>query len=270
MRNRGQTLTKRKFSGSALLPLVMLSTAGLLFGVVGCAAEAPEPTPKPTATAKPSPSPTPTEMAEPEPPAFDTSAYSIDDPTSIWVVVNKLRPLNPPSYAPADLVYPQVDNTNGQPLREVASQATEQMVTAAAAEGLYLRIASAYRSYDTQVSVYGSFVTNQGQAFADTTSARPGHSEHQTGLTADFDAADGCTLDSCFASTPSGLWLHERAAEFGFIERYPAGKESVTGYMAEPWHYRYVGIELAQEMRDRGVLTLEEFFGLPPAPDYAG
>lgn len=254
----------------ASMALAVFVSCGVLLGAAGCSPEPVKETPAPIETAAPKPKPEPTPEPEPEPePAFDKSAHSIDDPMSLWVIANKLRQLNPASFEPTDLVYPQVESTNGQPLREPAARATEQMVAAAAAEGVYLRLISAYRSYNTQVSVYGSFVANQGQAFADTTSARPGHSEHQTGLTADFDAADGCTLDSCFANTPSGLWLHTRAADFGFVERYPAGKEEITGYMAEPWHYRYVGPELALEMRAQGVLTLEEFFGLPAAPDYA-
>ena len=143
-------------------------------------------------------------------------------------------------------------------------------MAAASADGVYLRMISGYRSYDTQVSVYGGFVANYGQAFADTTSARPGHSEHQTGLSVDFDGADGCILDTCFGETAAGLWLAEHAAEYGFTERYPAGLEHITGYMYEPWHYRYVGAELALELQAQGILTLEEFFGLPAAPDYAG
>lgn len=257
--------------------VAVLTICGLLLGATGCAATPVDDkshakksaTPWPVPTAKPEPAPEPAPEPTPQPPRFNAGALSIDDPTSLWVVANKLRQLNPAGFVPPDLVYPQVDSTNGQPLREPAARAVEQMVAAAAADGMYLRLISAYRSYDTQVSVYGGFVTNYGQAFADTTSARPGHSEHQTGLTADFDAADGCTLDGCFANTPSGLWLHNRAPEFGFVERYPAGKEHITGYMAEPWHYRYVGTELALEMRAQGVLTLEEYFGLPAAPNYA-
>lgn len=259
----------------ASFAIAAVTACGLLLGTAACTAAptdaklpsttAATPRASPTPKSDPAPAPTP----EPQPPTFDATAHSIDDPMSLWIVANKLRQLKPAAFEPTDLVYPQVDSTNGQPLREPAARAVEQMVAAASAEGIYLRLISAYRSYDTQVSVYGSFVANQGQAFADTTSARPGHSEHQTGLTADFDAADGCTLDGCFANTPSGLWLHTRAAEFGFVERYPLGKEHITGYMAEPWHYRYVGTELALEMRTQGVLTLEEFFGLPAAPDYA-
>lgn len=248
-----------------------LLAAGLL---TSCA---PEPGPDPS-TPEPSGKPSPTPDAEspapetsaPDANAFDKTAYSIDDSDSIWVVVNKLRPLNPQSYAPTDLVVPNVASTNGQPLRAVAATATEEMVAAAAADGVALHIVSAYRDYDTQVSVYGSFVANQGQAYADTTSARPGHSEHQTGLTADFGGDDDCTLDTCFAGTAAGTWLQKRAAEFGFTMRYPDGAEGTTGYHFEPWHYRYVGVELAQELRAQDVATLEEFFGLQAAPDYAG
>ncbi|KAM9862875.1 M15 family metallopeptidase [Leucobacter sp. BZR 635] len=212
----------------------------------------------------------PEEPAAPESPAFDRAAHSLDDPNSIWVIANKLRPLTPQTYTPGDLVVPNVRNTNGQPLRQVAAGATEQMVAAAAADGVAIHLVSAFRDYDTQVSIYGSFVANQGQAFADTTSARPGHSEHQTGLTADFAGDDACTLDTCFADTAAGQWLQKYAADFGFTMRYPDGYEGITGYFFEPWHYRYVGVELAQEVKAQGMQTLEEFFGLPAAADYAG
>ncbi len=252
----------------------LLLACGMAIAAVGCAAEEPAPEPTPSKSATPSPSATPTPEPEPEPepepPAFDKAAHSIDDPNSIWIVANKLRQLNPAGYVPGDLVLPQVDSTNGQPLREAAAGATEELVAAAGADGVYLRLISAYRSYDTQVSVYGSFVTNYGQAAADTTSARPGHSEHQTGLSVDFDGADGCMLDTCFAGTAAGQWLAAHAADYGFTERYPSGLEHITGYMYEPWHYRYVGTDLAIELRSQGILTLEEFFELPAAPDYAG
>ncbi|MGO3146126.1 MAG: M15 family metallopeptidase [Leucobacter sp.] len=260
----------RGFAQRVAVPLAFLVASGLLLSIVGCSPKTVEPTPSPTQAQEPKPTEIPEPEPTPEPPSFDKSAYSIDDPNSIWVVANKLRQLNPAGYVPNDLVVPNVESTNGQPLRQVAATATEQMVAAAAAEGISIYIISAYRSYDTQVSVYGGFVANQGQAFADTTSARPGHSEHQTGLSVDFAGADDCMLDGCFANTPAGQWLHNRSAEFGFTERYPFGYDAVTGYMPEPWHYRYVGTDLALELKAQGILTLEEFFGLPPAPDYAG
>ncbi|MBL3698715.1 M15 family metallopeptidase [Leucobacter luti] len=237
-------------------------------GLVACAPEATVPTPSPADTAAPTATPTP----EPTPlvPEFDPSAHSIDDPTSIWVVSNKLRPLTPVDFAPEDLVMPEgVENEFSQPLREAAARAAEQFVGAAAVAGQQVRIISAYRDYDTQVSLYDGYVARDGQDAADTYSARPGHSEHQTGLVIDLDDHGDCYLAACFGETPAGSWLALHAFEYGFIVRYPAGKEDVTGFMPEPWHFRYVGAELAAEMRDRRITTLEEFFELPPAPGYA-
>ncbi len=93
--------------------------------------------------------------------------------------------------------------------------------------------------------------------------ARPGYSEHQTGLAADVSRADGaCELKACFSQTAEGQWLATRAWDYGFILRYPEGKEMATGYEYEPWHIRYVGVELARAVRDSGQ-TLEEFARLP-------
>jgi len=217
-------------------------------------------------TQQPAASPTPEITAEP---AFDTTQFSIDDPNSIWVVSNKQRPLNPMDFAPADLSIPVgVDNEFAQPLREPAARAVEQMVAAAAAEGIPLRIISAYRDVGTQNALYTRYVQRDGQAAADTYSARPGHSEHQTGLAVDFDDYGSCYLAACFADTPAGMWLAEYANDYGFIIRYPSGSENVTGFQFEPWHLRYVGKDLAQELKRTATPTLEEFFGLPPAPNY--
>lgn len=226
-----------------------------------------------TASPSATPPPSPTESAiAPPSPAFDRDARSITDPASIWVVVDKLRPLNPASYAPADLVTVPVPYANAPTLRAEASQAIVTMFDAITADtGLRLQSQSAYRSYDTQVSVYAGNVSRFGQERADLVSARPGFSEHQTGLVMDISALPAvCSLDVCFAGTPEGRWLAGNAWRYGFLMRYPEGKTEITGYSFEPWHYRYVGTELAAQMHDRGILTLEEFFGLPPAPDYAG
>lgn len=245
-------------------------SVGLL---AGCASEpAPQPTKtlvadQPAQTAKPSPAP----------PEFDKAQRSIDDATSTWVIVNKLRPLTPQEYEPTDLVLPDIASLNGQPVREEAARAAERLVAAAAADGVDVTIASAYRSFDMQVGLYGSFVANQGQAYADTTSARPGFSEHQTGLTIDFAGSvaqgDNCAVDTCFADTAAGQWLAARASEFGFTLRYPDGLESITGYEFEPWHYRYVGEDLSRELAAQPTpeaRTLERFFGLADAGNYAG
>ncbi len=239
--------------------------------LTGCAAAEPEPAPSPSPSPEPAPTaPAPETTPEPEP-EFDRAANSIDDPMSIWVVSNKRRPLNPADFAPGDLVMPEgVENEWAQPLREPAARAIEALVGAAAAAGHRVWIISAYRDYGTQVSLYNSYVARDGQAAADTYSARPGHSEHQTGLAVDLDDFGGCYLNACFGDTPAGAWLAEHAADYGFIVRYPAGKESITGFTPEPWHFRYVGPELAGEMTRTGTTTLEEFFGLDPAPDYGG
>ena len=197
-------------------------------------------------------------------------ALSIDDPASLWVVVNKARPLGESGYVPADLVSVPVAHTFDPLLRGEASAATVDLFAAASAEaGLALASTSAYRGFSVQERIYAGFVARSGQAFADTTSARAGHSEHQTGLAVDIAASSGrCTLNTCFGETAEGRWLAGEAWRFGFLLRYPADKAAVTGFAYEPWHFRYVGVSLATTLHDSGVSTLEEHFGLPAAPDY--
>ena len=243
--------------------------------LTGCAGEAspspngdPASTDAPTQTAPPAESPS--SDPDPAPPQFDRNAHSIDDPMSIWVVSNKRRPLHPIDFAPSDLTMPKnVENQFSQPLRKPAARAVSRMLAAAQADGQNVWIISAYRDYATQVSLYQRYVDRDGKTAADRYSARPGHSEHQTGLVVDLDDHGSCYLEGCFGKTSAGKWLAKHAAEYGFIVRYPKGKEQVTGFMPEPWHFRYVGTDLALEMQRTGVTTLEEFFGLDPAPDYA-
>lgn len=199
----------------------------------------------------------------PTEPEFDKSKHSLSDAASIWVVVNKRRPLEPVTYVPNDLV----SVGGGQLLRKEAATAFTEMVTAAKNSGLTITPLSGYRSYSTQVSVYNREVATYGQAVADTQSARPGTSEHQTGLGIDVGGG-GCGIEDCFGNTTEGKWVAANAYKYGLVVRYIPGKESVTGYRPEPWHLRYVGVELAAELREKGVQTLEEFFGLPPAPSY--
>jgi D-alanyl-D-alanine carboxypeptidase len=245
-----------------VLILALLAVAVVVVGAVlganasaGAGATA---TPTPTETPRPAP-------AEAAPPAtvdtFDRTAHSLDDPMSIWVVVNKLRPLNPQDYEPGDLVDVPVEFTNEPQLRQEASDALVAMFQAAFDEaGLELASNSAYRSYAAQENVYDG---------DDLTTARPGFSEHQTGLAIDIGPLSGeCSLDPCLADMPEGIWLRDNAWRFGYILRYPADKTPITGYSFEPWHFRYVGTDLATKMHDTGITTLEEFFGLPPAPEY--
>jgi D-alanyl-D-alanine carboxypeptidase len=200
---------------------------------------------------------------------FDKTQFSLTDPTSMWLVVNKKRPLDPKTYAPNDLRTPDMQVEGDQQVNDQTATALEALNRAAAADGISVELASGYRSYDTQVTIYASEVRAYGQAQADRESARPGHSEHQTGWAADLGTASGtCELKACFADTKEGKWLGANAYKYGFIIRYPDGKEKITGYLYEPWHVRYVGTDLSTEMHNQKIQTLEEFFNLPPAPQY--
>lgn len=186
-----------------------------------------------------------------------TSAQcDVSNPTSIIVVVNKKHCINPPSWAPPDLT-----SLDGYLMRGVTASHMQQMMQAAAAAGLPFGLTSAYRSYNDQVATYNNWVQINGStASADTVSARPGYSEHQTGLAADLDTG-GCVLE-CFGNTGQYAWLKQNAANYGFIERYPSGLTGVTGYSPEPWHWRYVGSDTALAMKRSGVQTLEEYLGI--------
>lgn len=158
------------------------------------------------------------------------------------LIVNKTYPL-PQNYNPG--VNPE------------AKAALDKMFAAAKAEqNLKMWVCSGFRSYTVQKSLYNSYVRRDGAKAADRYSARPGYSEHQTGLAFDINYAD-----YRFKNTAEAKWLAANAYKYGFILRYPEGKESITGYMYEPWHYRYVGVESAKKIFDSG-LTLEEYFGI--------
>lgn len=217
--------------------------------------------------------PAPNNSSNTNEPTFDKTIFSISDPASRWVVVNKLRPLNPLNYVPTDLVTPnlplRVPGNESMQLRSEPAQALEQMFAAAKLAGLNLLVSSGYRSYSYQVTLYNSYVKSKGQATADQQSARPGFSEHQTGLAVDVGVTNHkCELESCFADTPEGKWVAANAYLYGYIIRYTADKVAITGYEYEPWHLRYVGISLATEMHKQNIETLEEFFSLPSANTY--
>jgi len=272
---------RRRLLAVAVLLLVTTGTTACGSGASPDATASTGPTASPPPSAEPSesaqepsadPPPVATPPAPAPSPAFDRARLSIDDPTSIWVVTDKLRPLNPLDYVPGDLVDAAVPYVSNPQMRAEAAAAISAMFAAATAEGAgVLQIQNAYRSFSLQTSVHDRLVASLGAAAADAQSARPGFSEHQTGLTADVVGASGeCSIDQCFGQTPEGLWIAANSWRFGYIVRYPEGKQDVTGYIYEPWHVRYVGTDLAREMHDRGITTLEEFFELPAAPDYAG
>lgn len=207
-----------------------------------------------------------------QPTGFNKNLYPLDSASSLWVIVNKGRIL-PGSYVPSDLTIPNMPlrlSSSSEEMHVSAKMAPalESLAAAAQAAGAPLRLASGYRSYQFQVGLYNGYVKSQGQASADASSARPGHSEHQTGLAADLEPLDrSCEVEQCFDSTPAGKWLAANAYKYGFIIRYQAGKEKLTGYEYEPWHVRYVGTVLAAQIQTSGQ-TLEQFFNLPIYPDY--
>lgn len=215
-----------------------------------------------TSTPALNPQPIPTTT---RPPGYglDKTALSIDDPTSMWIVVDKLRPLNPIGYVPGDLVTVDVAKTYGAQMRAMASAQLTRMFDDYKAEnpGRGLLVHSAYRSYATQQAVWDGDYN---------LTALPGHSEHQTGLAVDIGAETRkCAIYECFADEPEGQWLAANSYKYGFIVRYPKGKEAVTGFQFEPWHFRYVGPVISSYMHASGIQTLEEVFGLPAAPKYA-
>lgn len=187
----------------------------------------------------------------------------ITDYLQVDSVVNKVRSL-PRDYVPVDLVKLQVPTVLPNPeinqLRKPASDALTALFEEAKSAGHTLRARSGYRSYATQDGLYRSNVAKNGQAYADKYSAKPGHSEHQTGLAMDITASSvNNQLSDSFGDTAEGLWVAENAHRFGFIIRYPKGKESITGYNYEPWHLRFVGVDLATSIF-QSTLTMEEYF----------
>lgn len=190
------------------------------------------------------------------------------DVNSVAVLVNKEFAL-PDDYNPSDLVYPNVrftfkEKIEKRMMRSEAAKALENLFEGAEKDGIYLAGVSAYRSHKTQTALFNRYVERDGEEKAKTYSAVPGHSEHETGLAIDVSGSDGkCAAEDCFGDTKEADWLAKHAPEYGFIIRYPEGKDSITGYKYEPWHIRYVGADIASEIADRGI-TLEEYYGSIP------
>jgi len=209
----------------------------------------------------------PIDTMEPTPSASPTVEPDTDA-KSVSVIVNPDYKL-PDNYEPEDLVYPDVrfifdEKIEKRMLRKEAAEALEKMFEAAEVDGIYLAGVSAYRSHSTQTALFNRYVERDGYEKAKTYSAEPGTSEHETGLAIDVTSSDGkCAAQDCFGGTVEAVWLENNAADYGFIIRYPNGKEEITGYKYEPWHIRYVGVELAKHI-DEEALTLEEYYNVSP------
>lgn len=151
-----------------------------------------------------------------------------------------------------------VPSSYGNGLTNATTEAFNKMQAAARAAGLNIYISSGFRSYSYQKTLYNNYVNRDGVVAADTYSARAGHSEHQSGLAFDVN-----TINDSFANTEEGKWLNDNCYKYGFILRYPNGKSDETGYQYEPWHFRYVGVELAEKLYNNGNwITVEDYFGI--------
>ena len=188
---------------------------------------------------------------------YEAYTYTIDSNLGddILMIANKYYTLN--DYVPDDLV--SIDGNYGIEgyMREEAYNAYVKMADDASMDGMSLWITSPYRSYSSQNRIYNSYLENDPQYIVDTYSSRPGYSDHQTGLTADI-IAPGYDFGS-FAYSDEFKWLSENAYKYGFILSYPKGKENITGYTYESWHYRYVGEKVASYIHDTGI-TFDEYY----------
>ncbi|MBB4073927.1 D-alanyl-D-alanine carboxypeptidase [Anoxybacillus voinovskiensis] len=189
----------------------------------------------------------------------------IMNPTNILALVNKEQSL-PASYKPNDLVVPNVPfsfsetNVEKRYMRLEAARALEQLFAAAQKEGISLIAVSGYRSYERQKELFDEEVKKNGKEKAVHAVAFPGQSEHQTGLAIDISSQSiKANLTASFGDTNEGKWVAVHAHEYGFIIRYPKGKEAITGYQYEPWHIRYVGQKAAKVIYEKNI-TLEEYF----------
>ncbi len=174
-----------------------------------------------------------------------------------YLLVNKFYYLDS-NYIPENLEL--LDSSyakNGIYLVKEAKDNIERLINDAKNDGMSIRVISAYRSYTYQENLYNNYVKNDGVEMADTYSARPGYSEHQTGLVVDVTRAYDNFNN--FENTDEYNWMLENAANYGFILRYPKDKEAITTYSFEAWHYRYVGVELAQKIKASN-LTFDEYY----------
>ena len=239
-----------------LILILIVLLAIRLFGGKGKEEPAPE-TSQPVVTE----TPVPQESAEAEV-TVDPSVFT--DPDSYLILANKKHRL-PEGYEPSDLATPEVEmRYNTWTLRLEAAEALERMFAAAEEEGIHLVMGSGYRGESFQTTLYNGYCEQYGCDVADQISSRPGYSDHQTGLATDLCGTDeNYDLSEAFETTAEGTWLKDHAHEYGFIMRYPKGKEEITGYSYEPWHFRYVGVEYATKIYEKGEwYSFEEYFNV--------
>ena len=187
---------------------------------------------------------------------FYTNPSLTNKLNSIDVLVNKYHYL-PSDFVPDNLVVTDKYSKGNIKLVDEAYNAFKRMATDAEKENLKLRIISAYRSYDYQKNLYNNYLKNDTQENVDNYSARPGFSEHQTGLAIDIDN-EVISYDK-FHLTQEFGWMKSNCYKYGFILRYDINKENITGYQYEPWHYRYVGLKISEYIH-RNNITFEEYY----------
>lgn len=189
---------------------------------------------------------------------FYEGVEEVEDPNDLLVICNKYHVL-PKDFVPKDLTSISKEHSvsgRNVTLRSDAAAAFEELCSAAKQAGYTILGQSGYRSYDYQKTLYNNYVKSDGQANADTYSARPGYSEHQTGLAIDVRNADRVYTD--FGKTAEYQWAKENIYKYGFILHYLPGKQWITGYQTEEWHFRYVGTEAARQIYELGI-TFDEY-----------
>ena len=207
----------------------------------------------------------PSEKSEHVPKDIDTK------PDSLTVLINKEFSL-PSDYVPENLTAPAITfsfrgHHEKKLMRQDAAKALEELIKASSLEGLRINGVSGYRSYKRQLNIYNKNIIKHGLEHTNKYSAKAGYSEHQSGLAMDVSTNSiKNQLDVSFSDTKEGKWLAENCWKFGYIIRYPQGKSQITGYAYEPWHIRYIGLELAKYLTENN-LTLEEYYGYVPNED---
>ncbi len=275
MQSRSNRRRKHRRVKVAVTVLVVIAAAAL--SLTGCPEEEilpdPDPGPETTTPAEEPDTVIPDPPLQPEDPDPDVKPEQseqeaaaaegqgtpvVADGDYLLALVTKNTTLRS-DYVPPDLVPVPADMNPyyDMSIRQVALEPLERLYRAADRDGVSLSIRSAYRSYRTQERLFKDYAARYGEEEANRFSARPGQSEHQLGTAVDFG---GTSVDfkTAFADTEQGLWLADQAYRFGFALSYPRDAEHITGYIFEPWHYRYIGVEAAREWRESGV-TLKEY-----------